>query len=180
MNEEDLEDAQLIRELGQEDDINDLDGSEDNYNSNRKQLKEDLLFAVQGFGGIQRVNKDGMKIDAYIKGKHCEASVKDICKVLKNDDPDAPLGRLLLAKYNIIESDLLDLFLTQTQDQKLSFWLVALMAMLTTAPGEQCLPEQREELLNANRAYKKAFLRSKCLNTLIDHLADCFTTPVML
>jgi len=71
MNEEDLQDVRLIRELGQEDDINDLDDNEDNYNNNRKQLKDDLLFAIQGFGGIQRINKDGMKIDAYIKGKHC-------------------------------------------------------------------------------------------------------------
>lgn len=55
--------------------------------------------------------------------------------MLKNDNPDSPLGRLLLAQYNIVESDLLDLFLTQMQDQKLSFWVIALMAMLTAAPG---------------------------------------------
>jgi hypothetical protein len=139
-----------------------------------------VLFAIQGFGGIQRINKDGMKIDAYIKGKHCEASIKDICKMLKNDNPDSPLARIILAKYSIVESDLLDLFLTQTQDQKLSFWLIALMAMLTNSPSDQCVPEEREILLNANRAYKKAFLRTKCLNTLIDHLADCFTTQVCL
>lgn len=95
-----------MMELGQDEDINGLE-AEENYNQNEAQVRDDILFAIQGFGSVQRIKKGDMLIDAYIKGKHCEASLKDICKLLKNDNPDSPLAKIILCSYNIIETDLI-------------------------------------------------------------------------
>jgi hypothetical protein len=64
------------------------------------------------------------------------------------------------------------------EDKKLSFWLIALMTLLTAAPSEGCSEDERKMLNEANRAYKRAFLRKECLHTLLVHFADYFQTPV--
>lgn len=90
-----------MMELGQDEDINGLE-AEDNYNQDEAKVRDDIVFAIQNFGGIQRIKKGDMHIDAYIKDKHCEASLKDICKLLKNDNPDSPMAKIILSDYNII------------------------------------------------------------------------------
>ena len=42
-----------------------------------------------------------------------------------------PLTRLILAGFNIVDSDLLELLVLQYEDKKLSFWIIALLALLT-------------------------------------------------
>lgn len=37
-----------------------------------KDLKDKILFAVQGLGSIKTIKKDGRQIEAYIKGDYCE------------------------------------------------------------------------------------------------------------
>lgn len=51
-------------------------------------------------------------IEAYIKGPHCEESIKDLNRFCKKDDPDLPVTRLELGKWNILVSDLLPLLTT--------------------------------------------------------------------
>ena len=80
---------------------------------NEKIIKKDVMIASQGLGSIKRIIRNGMEIDAYIKGKRCEESLKILCKLLKNERSEWPIARLSLANLNIVESDLLDLMLTQ-------------------------------------------------------------------
>lgn len=51
--------------------------------------------------------------------------------MIRRDSPNNPKVKLILANYNLFESDLIDLLMLQLEDKKLSFWLLALMATLT-------------------------------------------------
>lgn len=74
----------------------------------------------------------------------------------------------------MLESDLLEILLTQVEDKKLSFWVIVLISMLTNAPGEMAAQDDKDALNKANREYKKSFLRKEVLHTLIIHLSDVF------
>ena len=66
---------------------------------------------MQGLGGIRSVNDNGLM--AYIKGPHCEESIKDLVKHIKADSPVNPKAKLIMADYNLFESDLIDLLILQ-------------------------------------------------------------------
>jgi hypothetical protein len=57
--------------------------------------------------------------------------VKDLVKFIKQDAPSNPKARMILTDYNIVESDLLELLVLQVEDKKLSFWIIALLHLLT-------------------------------------------------
>jgi hypothetical protein len=38
---------------------------------------------------------------------------------------------MILTDFNIVESDLLELLVLQVEDKKLSFWIIALLQLLT-------------------------------------------------
>ena len=44
-------------------------------------MEKDIMFTVQGVGAVKNV----AKIDVYVKHEHCEFSLKDLIKHLKND-----------------------------------------------------------------------------------------------
>ena len=52
-------------------------------------------------------------------------------KFIRRDSVARPLTRLILAGFNIVDSDLLELLVLQYEDKKLSFWVIALLALLT-------------------------------------------------
>jgi len=62
--------------------------------------------------------------------------VKDLVKFIRRDSPVRPKSRLIISDYNIVETDLLELLILQYEDKKLSFWIVALLALLTNAPHD--------------------------------------------
>lgn len=64
---------------------------------------------MQGLGGVRTIKRNDRLLEAYIKGQHCEESVKDLVKFIRND----PKARFVLADYNIIETDLLELLILQ-------------------------------------------------------------------
>ena len=51
--------------------------------------------------------------------------------------------KLILSHYNIVESDLIELLLLQVDDKKLSFWLVALLALMTSSPSDELIPDDK-------------------------------------
>jgi len=95
---------------------------------------------MQGLGGVRTIKHQDRVLEAYIKGPHCEEAVKDLVKFIRQDVPSNPRSRLILCEYNIVESDLLQLLVLQVEDKKLSFWLVALLALLTSKPSDELLP----------------------------------------
>jgi hypothetical protein len=58
-------------------------------------------------GGVQNIRQQDRVFEAYIKGVHCEEAVKDLVKFIRQDAPINPKSKLILAEYNIVESDLL-------------------------------------------------------------------------
>ncbi len=67
-----------------------------------KKLKEKIIFAIQELGGEQTIERNGKKLNAYLKGRHCEESVKDLIKFIRVDAPENPKALLILADYNIV------------------------------------------------------------------------------
>lgn len=97
-------------------------------------------------------------------------------KFIRRDLPTNPKVKLFLADYNIFESDLIDLLILQVDDKKLEFWLIVLMALLTSAPSEELDINEKKKLYTSLRKYKKAMLRRETLNTLTLHIAEYFKT----
>lgn len=62
--------------------------------------------------------------------------MKDLIKFIRSDPPANPKTRLILSSFNIVESDLVELLILQVEDKKLSFWLIALLALLTAKVSE--------------------------------------------
>lgn len=68
-----------------------------------EKYSSDLLFAVQGLGSVKIVRG----IEIYVKGPHCEESIKDLIRICRRDDPDDPLARRKLAGWKTFENDLI-------------------------------------------------------------------------
>lgn len=80
-------------------------------------------------------------------------------KFIRNDVPDNPKVKLILSQYNIVETDLIELLLLQVEDKKLSFWIIALLALITSKPSEELMSEEKEKLDKALREYKRSFVK---------------------
>ena len=127
----------------------------------------ELLFHVQGLGSVREIN--GLSI--YVKGPHCEDSLKDLIKICKRDDVDNPAARTQLGKWHILQNDILPLLITQAQDKQLSFYIMIFLVQLTESPTQNSL--SRAETTEILQDYKVAFLTNEVLNTILVHLADC-------
>jgi hypothetical protein len=47
----------------------------------------------------------------------------------------------------------------QVEDKKLSFWIIALLALLTAKPSDDLTPDEKEKLMNCLREYKNSFVK---------------------
>lgn len=170
---EDNDNAYLVTDLNFENDIDyeNLDHQLDqNFNNeNDEQFQNDLLFSVQGLGGIKEINN----LEIYVKNAHCEESLKELIRILKKDDPDNPFARIELSKWNILVSDLIPLILTQPQDKKLSFYVIVLLVQITEFPTTSC--RKADFLVSCLQNFKLAFLQDNVIKTLMIHLADCIS-----
>jgi hypothetical protein len=162
----------------------DLGGDEDlelmmdhDQEHEERELKNKIIFSMQGLGGVRTIKRQDRVLEAYIKGPHCEESVKDLVKFIRQDVPSNPKARLIMSEYNVVESDLLELLILQVEDKKLSFWLIALLALLTAKPSDDLLPEEKEKLHNSLREYKNSFVKHECFQILMVHIADFYKTP---
>jgi len=106
-----------------------------------EKIRNELLFAVQGLGSTKKMND----LDFYMKGPHCEDSLKDILKLCDKFGEKHPVVNLELGKWEVLQKDLVQLLISQVQDKKLTFYLLILMVHLTTYPPEGT--ERRNELL---------------------------------
>lgn len=52
---------------------------------------------MQGLGGIKHIQRNDKVLVAYIKGQHCEESVKDLVKFIRMDAPTNPKARFILS-----------------------------------------------------------------------------------
>ena len=77
-------------------------------------------------------------MDVYIKGEHCEDSLKDLHFHLRRDNPERPFVKTKLGEWNFLEKDLIPLMLTQKRDKKLSFLIAILLVDLTEPPHSSC------------------------------------------
>lgn len=109
----------------------------------------------------------------YIKGDHAEASLKDLCRFCRRDD--MLIARLSLAKWMVLQNDLIYLLLGYPQDKVLTYYVVILLESLTNpVVFEQCTRVQQGDLLlRAMQDYKFCFLRPLVFATIINHLAEC-------
>ena len=163
----------LVTDLNFENDV-DYDNLEQHLDEHfnkedDEQFQNDLLFAVQGLGGVKKFNE----LEIYIKNNHCEESLKELIRILKKDEPDHPFARLELSKWNILVSDLIPLILTQPQDKKLSFYVIVLLVQITDFPSASCY--KADFLLSCLQNFKLAFLQDNVIKTLMIHLADCIS-----
>jgi len=51
--------------------------------------------------------------EIFIKGEHCEDSLKDLNKFCKKDDPEVPLTKNELGKWNVLQNQLIPILVTQ-------------------------------------------------------------------
>ena len=68
------------------------------------------------------------------------------------------------------------MLLLQVDDKKLSFWIIALLALITSKPIDDIIEDDRQKLNKAGRDYKRSFVKHECLTILTMHIADYFKT----
>lgn len=92
---------------------------------------------MQGLGAVGVVETDAGLIETYVKGQHCEASLKDLCRFCKRDEPERPMTRVFVARWRVLQKDLIKLLTCYPQDKVLTYYVVILLESLTnTAPLE--------------------------------------------
>lgn len=102
--------------------------------------------------------------------------MKDLVKFIKQDAPSSPKARMILTDFNIVESDLLELLVLQVEDKKLSFWIIALLQLLTEKPNEDLTAEEKEKINENLCEYKNSFVKHECFQILMVHIADFYKT----
>ena len=112
-----------------------------------ERLKNRLLFSVQGLGST----KDFNQLDIYVKGPHCEDSLKDILKLCDEKTMFGPGLKIELGKWEVLQKDLIPLLVTQHQDKKLTFYLLALLVELTSVPSTS--EPKSDELISYLQVY---------------------------
>lgn len=158
-------------------DFDELDKSEEEENIEDLRLdpKEvnDLLFLVQSLGCTKTVGN----IETYVKSKECIEFLKELYKLLRNENPDSPLKRLELGEWNVVESDLLKLLISYPDDRQLAFYTIVVLVSLTEKPTKSFSKlEKYNEYL---QQYKLSFITSKeAIKVIVNHLAECISKPV--
>ena len=80
--------------------------------------------------------------------------------------------QLELGRWNVLQNDLLELLVTQTQDKVLSFYIILLLVQLTELPQKGT--PNFQELTDILIDYKLSFAtKPRVFGTLVDHLAEC-------
>lgn len=133
----------------------------------------DLLFLVQSLGCTKTVGN----IETYVKSTECIEFLKELYKLLRNENPDSPLKRLELGEWNVVESDLLKLLISYPEDRQLAFYTIIVLVSLTEKPykGFTGIAKYTEYLQN----YKLSFITSKeAVKVIINHLAECLSKPI--
>ena len=93
-----------------EDHQNFEDQIDDEMNRQDKQkFTNDILFCVQELGSVKLYHNN----EIFMKGQHCEDSLKDLNKFCKNDDADKPITKLELGKWNVLTNQLIPILVTQ-------------------------------------------------------------------
>mgnify|MGYP000932345905 CR=1 FL=1 len=170
VNDSQSENQFLIRDYNFENEVEDDFERQVDFefnNAENQKFRNELLFAVQGLGSVREVG--GLSV--YVKGSHCDDSVKDLIKFCKRDDSDNPATRIELGKWQILQNDLLPLLITQSQDKQLTFYLMILLVLLTESPNNDS--PTRAEMIKILQDYKIAFLSNEVINSILLHLADC-------
>jgi timeless len=164
MEEEIHSEAESDREMEEAEDLEEelvqLDPSEVN----------DLLFIVQNLG----CNKTVGNVETYVKSEHCIDLMKELYKLLRNDNPESTLKKLELGEWNIVESDLLKLLVSYPDDKQVAFYCMVLLTTLTEkAEKEHANTQKYNEHL---QKYKASIIASRdAIKVLVNHLADCLT-----
>lgn len=167
MEEEDLDLQQNFDQLD--------NSSEENLEDLRLDPKEvnDLLFLVQSLGCTKTVGN----IETYVKSKECIEFLKELYKLLRNENPDSPLKRLELGEWNVVESDLLKLLISYPEDRQLAFYTIVVLVSLTEKPTKTF--SKLEKYNECLQQYKLSFITSKeAIKVIVNHLAECISKPI--
>jgi Timeless protein len=157
------------------DDIQEIEEEEEKFEEVQLDPKEinDLLFLVQSLGCTKTVGN----VETYLKSPECIEFLKEIYKILRNENPESPLKRLELGEWNVVESDLIKLLVSYPEDRQLAFYTIIVLVSLTekAEKGSINLYKYIEYLQN----YKLSFITSKeALKVIVNHLADCLSKPL--
>ena len=80
-------------------------------------IQNELLFSIQGVGSIHEIGEKKV----WAKNEHCQESIKELIKHIKNDSPVNPIVKLTLGRWNFVGEHLIPLLTLHTQDKKLAF-----------------------------------------------------------
>ncbi len=148
----------------------DIDGDnlridmEDINESDQDKLIE-LLFCVQGIGKFTDENRT-----VYEKEPFCEASLRDIHRFLRKDDPEDPKCRYTMLSWKIAENDIIPLILNYENNEKLQQLGIVILTDLTEPLTE--LVEKRTKFENMLTELQESIVNSKLIDLLARSLAD--------
>ena len=94
--------------------VEDYNNFEDHIDEdmNRRDLhafKNQILFNVQELGAVKIYHNN----EIFLKGEHCEDSLKDLNKAVRKDGLDDPITKLQLGEWNVLNDQLIPILITQ-------------------------------------------------------------------
>jgi hypothetical protein len=133
------------------------------FNFDEGKISE-LLFCVQGIG---KANSENSTI--YDKGEFCEASLRDIHRFLRKDDPENPKCKYYLLNWKICENDIIPLMLNYNNDKIQLLSLVILVDVTCSIPP---LCDNRIYYISKLTELQEFIANSNLINNLSLILAD--------
>lgn len=149
--------------------------AEDQQHTHGK-METDLLFHVQELGGIGKLY--GREI--YEVMEYTENGLKDILKMLQEDDFSKPFVRLRLLRWNVIKANLIPLTLTQRENKTILYRILVVLAYLLEPTTATDLVEFKhaQEFMELLEAVREPLTDRNFITALVMELSDIIKKPI--
>jgi len=137
------------------------------------ELEGDMIVLCHGLGKLKEQGPDAEPV--FVRTRETLAYIKDIRRLLNFDFKTNVQTREIFAKlgtWNLMQKKIIPLLKSYWDDRLLTFELLKVMVLLTDAPSDLALPQQREKHLTILHKYKDAFLQDDVLAMLMQLVAD--------
>jgi uncharacterized protein YerC len=137
----------------------------ENYTELDIDKMNELLFCAQGIGKFTDDKKT-----IYEKARFSEASMRDIHRFLRKDDPENPKCRNCILTWRIAENDIIPLLLTYENNEKIQ--QLGLVILIDITEGLPDIVENRSYLESMLSDLQEFIANSQLIDLLSRSLAD--------
>eukprot|EP01135_Chromosphaera_perkinsii_P005245 Nk52_evm14s327 gene=Nk52_evmTU14s327 len=134
----------------------------------------EIFTLTSGLGFVNEQTQNGNSFSVYYKGEYCLEHLKDINRLLRQDDPVEAVVFRQIGRGNLVSSDLVVLFEQYAKEDFDLGYQVFKMFVALTLPPPNSSPHERE-MMTILRKYKYTLATKNSFDVYMDILA-----PILL